>query len=90
MDELSEIQELGGGKYSFIVGRQRYTLTTPLGMEKLSRIVSTIQSVLALFPASLSQEERLFLGVMFLAHKLDDVQLHLDAMNADSPEDTRY
>lgn len=80
MDEAPEIRSLGEGKYSFLVGRQRYTLTTPLEEERFVRIVSAIQELVSSFPPSLSQEERLFLALMSFSHQLDDLAVRVESM----------
>lgn len=80
MDEAPEIRNLGEGKYSFLVGRQRYTLTTALDEERFVRIVSVIQELVSSFPPTLSQEERLFLALMSFAHELDDIKCKIDSI----------
>lgn len=80
MDEAPEIRNLGEGKYSFLVGRQRYTLTTALGEERFVRIVSAIQELVSSFPPTLSQEERLFLALMSFSHELDDIKSRIDSV----------
>ncbi len=79
MDEAPEIRNLGEGKYSFLVGRQRYTLTTALDEERFVRIVSAIQELVSSFPPTLSQEERLFLALMSFSHELDDIKCRIDS-----------
>lgn len=73
MDEAPEIRNLGQGKYSFLVGRQRYTLTTQLEEESFLRVVSTIQNLVNSFRPTLSQDERMFLALMSMSHQLDNV-----------------
>ena len=80
MDEAPEIRNLGEGKYSFLVGRQRYTLTTALDEERFVRIVSAIQELVSSFPPTLSQEERLFLALMSFSHELDDIKCRIDSL----------
>ena len=80
MDEAPEIRNLGEGKYSFLVGRQRYTLTTALDEERFVRIVSAIQELVSSFPPTLSQEERLFLALMSCSHELDDIKCRIDSV----------
>ena len=82
MDEAPEIRNLGEGKYSFLVGRQRYTLTTALDEERFVRIVSAIQELVSSFPPTLSQEERLFLALMSFSHELDDIKCRIDSFTA--------
>ena len=86
MDEVPEIRSLGGGKYSFLVGRQRYTLTTPLEEERFVRIVSAIQELIGSFPPSLSQEERLFLALMSFSHRLDDLMVRMESLTEEMKE----
>ena len=80
MDEAPEIRNLGERKYSFLVGRQRYTLTTALDEERFVRIVSSIQELVSSFPPTLSQEERLFLALMSFSHELDDIKCRIDSV----------
>ncbi|MDO9543724.1 MAG: hypothetical protein Q7J00_00910 [Synergistaceae bacterium] len=80
MDEAPEIRNMGEGKYSFLVGRQRYTLTTALDEERFVRIVSAIQEMVSSFPPTLSQEERLFLALMSFSHELDDIKCRIDSV----------
>lgn len=84
MDETSAITNLGDGKYSFFVGRQRYTLTTPLSEERFSRIVSAVQSLVSSFPQNLSQDDRLFLALMSLGNELDETQARLESIIQDT------
>ena len=84
MDETSAITNLGDGKYSFFVGRQRYTLTTPLSEERFSRIVSAVQSLVSSFPQNLSQDVRLFLALMSLGNELDETQVRLESIIQDT------
>ncbi len=90
MDEAPEIRSLGEGKYSFLVGRQRYTLTTALEEECFVRIVSTIQELVSSFPPSLSQDERLFLALMSFSHELDDIKCKVDSIAEALKEDGAY
>ena len=71
MGEMREIIKLDEGKYSFFVGREKYTLNTPLEEEEFRRVVSCVQELVATFPVNLSQDERLFLALISLSHKLD-------------------
>ena len=80
MDEAPEIRNLGEVKNSFLVGRQRYTLTTALDEELFVRIVSAIQELVSSFPPTLSQEERLFLALMSFSHELDDIKCRIDSV----------
>ena len=73
MDELNEIKSLGEGRYSFWVGRQKYTLTTKLEPERFRRIAEGVNSLVADFPSNLSQDERLVLALMSLAFRLEDM-----------------
>ena len=68
MDEAPEIRNLGDGKYSFLVGRQRYTLTTPLDEERFVRIVTAIRDLVASFPPTLSRERLLLALIIFLTN----------------------
>jgi len=74
VDEIPEIRSIGDGKYSFLIGRQRYTLTTPLDEECFVRVVTTIQDIVKTLPPALTQDEKLFLALMSLSHKLEETQ----------------
>lgn len=80
MQEMSDIKKVSEGKYSFVVGRQRYTLSTPLEEAHFSRVVRTVQDVVSSFPPHLSQEERLFLGLMSLSHETATVVSKLEKL----------
>lgn len=80
MDETLEIRSIGEGKYSFLIGRQRYTLTTPLDEECFVRVVKTIQDLVGTMPPALTQDERLFLALMSLSHKLEELQNKIDSL----------
>ncbi|MEG1641741.1 MAG: hypothetical protein RR272_01390 [Synergistaceae bacterium] len=65
MSDVSEIEQLKDGRYSFIVGDQRYTLSTPLPQETFSCIVRSVQSAVNELPSEItSQSDRLFLAFM--------------------------
>lgn len=80
MEEMSDIKKMDDGKYSFVVGRQRYTLSTPLEEAHFFRVVRTVQNVISSFPPHLSQEERLFLGLMSLSHEAATVVSKLEKL----------
>lgn len=80
MDETSEIQSLGEGRYSFWVGRQKYTLTTKLKAESLKRDVGSARALVEMFPQNLSQDERLFLALMALTHQMQELGLRAEEM----------
>ena len=67
MGEKPEILKLDEGKYSFFVGRQKYTLNTPIEEEQFYRVVSCIQELVAAFPGNLSQD-----ALISLSLKLDE------------------
>lgn len=87
MDEAPEIKNLGEGKYSFLVGRQRYTLNTALDDKRFVRIVSAIQELVSSFPPTFSQDERLFLALMSFSHELDDIKCRIDSVTQTLEED---
>ncbi|MCE5202170.1 MAG: cell division protein ZapA [Synergistaceae bacterium] len=80
MDEAAGVRKLGDGKYTFIVGRQRYTLTTPLDEERFARVVFDVQAIVDSFPLNLSQEDRLFLALMSLSNQMDEVCCRLEML----------
>ncbi|MCD8163887.1 MAG: hypothetical protein LUE09_10805 [Synergistaceae bacterium] len=77
MDETHEIKSLGDGKYSFWIGRQRYTLTTKLEAARFFRIVESAMELVEAFPPNLSQDERLFLALMALSHQVEELSLRI-------------
>ena len=77
MDETHEIKYLGDGKYSFWIGRQRYTLTTKLEAARFFRIVESARELVEAFPPNLSQDERLFLALMALSHQVEELSLRI-------------
>lgn len=77
MDETHEIKSLGDGKYSFWIGRQRYTLTTKLEAARFFRIVESARELVEAFPPNLSQDERLFLALMALSHQVEELGLRI-------------
>ena len=80
MDVLPEIKNWGEGKYSFFVGRQRYTLTTQLDEERVISVVKNVQAAVSQYPSSLCQDERLFLALMSLSFRLEELHRKTDAM----------
>lgn len=80
MGDMSEIKKTDDGKYSFVVGRQRYTLSTALEEQLFSSVVRTVQEAVSSFSPQLSQEERLFLALMSISHKNIDVALKLEQL----------
>ena len=77
MDETHEIKSLGDGKYSFWIGRQRYTLTTKLEAARFFRIVESAREMVESFPPNLSQDERLFLALMAFSHQVEELSRHV-------------
>ncbi|WP_455965175.1 hypothetical protein [Cloacibacillus porcorum] len=77
MDETHEIKSLGDGKYSFWIGRQRYTLTTKLEAARFFRIVESARELVEASPPNLSQDERLFLALMALSHQVEELSLRI-------------
>ena len=73
MDELNEIKSLGDGRYSFWVGRQKYTLATKLEPARFCRIAEGVSSPVAGFPPNLRQAERLVLARMSPDFRLADM-----------------
>ncbi|MDO5115355.1 MAG: hypothetical protein Q4D58_04590 [Synergistaceae bacterium] len=80
MDEGSEIKSLGEGRYSFWIGRQRYTLSTKLEAARFCRVVDTVRELVDGFPSNLSQDERLVLALMAFSHKLDELGERVDEL----------
>ncbi|MDO5562501.1 MAG: hypothetical protein Q4F74_02705 [Synergistaceae bacterium] len=78
MEETPEIRKLEDGRYSFVVGRERYTLATSLDEESFFRVVKTAQEAVKDFPPTLKQEDRLFLALLALSNKIDEVACRID------------
>jgi hypothetical protein len=78
MSETPEIRNLGDGRYSFLVGRHLYSLTTQLDEESFRRVVEGVQNLVASFPPSLSQDERLFLSLMAMSHRFEELRKSIE------------
>jgi len=74
MGDAPEIKHLGNGKYSFIVGKLPYTMTTQLEEDQFERLVSRVQSLVATFPPYLNQDERLIMALMSVSHRLENIE----------------
>lgn len=74
---MSSVKNLGDGKFSFIVGKQSYTLLTSLDIVQLDRVVRCVQEVIGTLPKNLSQEEILFLALMSFANKLNEIDIKI-------------
>ena len=73
MDDFNEIKSLGGGRFSFWVGRQKYTLTTKLEPARFRVIAESVGRLVGSFPPNLSQDERLVLALMTLAFSIEEL-----------------
>jgi len=80
MDESSGIRRLDEDKYTFIVGRKRYTLTTSLDDENFGCVVANVRAAVDSFPPNLSQEDRLFLALMSMSHRMHEIGRRLDGL----------
>lgn len=89
MGDMSEIKKTEDGKYSFVVGRQRYTLSTPLEENFFCSIVRTVQDAVSSFSPQLTQEERLFLALMSISHKSNSIANKVEKLieHLEEPED---
>ena len=87
MEETHEIKSLGGGKYSFLIGLRRYTLTTRLESARFKHIVEEARELVGEFPNDLSQDERLFLALMALLHKTEELRNRMEALSAKFDEE---
>ena len=83
MDEFNEIKSLGGGKFSFWAGRQKYTVTTKLEPERFRAVAESVGRLVASFPPNLNQDERLLLALMTLAFRVDEMEERVDKLCAD-------
>jgi len=84
MTDVPEVKNLGKGKYSFIVGKHSYAMTTQLAEEDFKRLVVSVQKVVAEYPPYLNQDERLIMSLMSVSHKLEQLQGRLDAVINDA------
>lgn len=80
MADASEIKNLGRGKYSFIVGKLTYTMTTQLPEHDFVRLVDNVRALVAEYPPYLNQDERLVMALMSISHKLEGLQGKLDSV----------
>lgn len=80
MADAPEIKNLGHGKYSFIIGRLPYTMTTLLPENDFLRLVENVRVLVAEYPPYLNQDERLIMALMSVSHRLEDLQSKLDAV----------
>lgn len=79
MTDVPEVKNLGNGKYSFIVGKHSYTMTTQLAEEDFKRLIASVQKIVAEYPPYLNQDERLIMSLMSVSHRLEQLQARLDA-----------
>lgn len=79
MADETEVKSFGKGKYSFIIGKLTYTMTTQLQEEDFKRLVVNVRNLVAEYPPYLNQDERLVMALMSVSHKLEDLQVKLDA-----------
>lgn len=80
MTDVPEVKSLGNGKYSFIVGKLTYTMTTRLKEEDFTKLVADVRSLVAEYPPYLNQDERLIMALMSVFHRLDALQGSLDEL----------
>lgn len=80
MADAPIIKNLGRGKYSFIVGKLTYTMTTQLPEDDFKRLVENVRALVAEYPPYLNQDERLIMALMSISHKLEGLQDKLDAV----------
>lgn len=80
MMDAAKIKNLGRGKYSFIVGKLTYTMTTQLPESDFARLVENVRALVAEYPPYLNQDERLVMALMSVSHKLEELQGSLDAV----------
>lgn len=80
MTDLPDVKNLGNGKFSFIVGKVTYTMTTQLKEEDFKHLVANVRSLVAEYPPFLNQDERLIMALMSVSHKLAGLQGQLDGI----------
>lgn len=78
MADAPEIKNLGHGKYSFIVGKLTYTMTTQLPERDFIRLIENVRALVAEYPPYLNQDERLIMALMSVSHRLAKLQEKLD------------
>lgn len=78
MADVPEVKSFGNGKYSFIVGKLTYTMTTRLPEQDFKKLVVSVQNLVAEYPPYLNQDERLIMALMSILHKLEDIQDRMD------------
>lgn len=90
MSDAPEVKSLGGGKYSFIVGKLPYTMTTQLEEDQFKRLVAHVQELVATFPPYLNQDERLIMALMSVSHQLESLEARVQKTirTAQAPMDT--
>lgn len=80
LEESSEIQPLGDGRYAFWAGRHKYTIATSLDEKSFRRDVESVRALIDIFPQNLSQDERLFLSLMALTHQMQELGVRTEEM----------
>lgn len=78
MADAPEIKNLGHGKYSFIVGKLTYTMTTQLPERDFVKLIENVRALVAEYPPYLNQDERLIMALMSVSHKLVGLQEMLE------------
>lgn len=73
-----EIKNLGHGKYSFIIGKLTYTMTTQLPEREFVKLIESVRVLVAEYPPYLNQDERLIMALMSVSHRLAGLQDKLD------------
>ncbi|MBQ9882105.1 MAG: hypothetical protein IJM42_05820 [Synergistes sp.] len=81
MDDIREIKSLGDGRYTFWIGRGKYTLSTKIDSARFLRIVETVGAVADAFPQNLGQDERLVLSLLALGNRVEELNERIAALN---------
>ena len=75
-----EILSAGDGRYSFRVGRQRYSIATKLDEAHFKRVAERVRSMVEQFPQNFSQEEMLFLSLMAVSNEIVELEEKIEAL----------
>lgn len=80
MEEIQRINNLGGGKYSVLIGHKTYTVVTKLDEARFRRAAEIAISVSDGFPKNLSQDNILFLSLLSMAKGMEEISKKVDAI----------
>lgn len=85
MNDMPEIRQLDDGRYTFVIGAQKYTLSTPMAKETFFRIVHSVQSAEREIPEAVtSHSDRLLLAFMNYVSETSNITDKLFGIVADN------